>query len=130
MKIFNKAIAAVALAALVSASPTPEVELEERQLLGLLPIPVCVTGNFLGGLPLLGSIVSSLGSQLLSCPAGKTCTALPLPLVGALLPLGVSYIYVVSSYGSEVLTRSWIGKRLALKRVFGNKSFYQAISCQ
>ena len=102
MQLFNKIFAAVALATMVSATPAPEVE--ERQLLGALPIPVCLTGDFLGGLPLIGSIVESLGSELLSCASGETCTALPLPLVGSLLPLGVSFIHIklISEY--ETLT--------------------------
>lgn len=87
MQLFNKVFAALAVATLVSATPAAEVE--ERQL-PALPIPVCVSGSFLGGLPLLGTIVSLLGSSLLACEKGETCTALPVPIVGSLLPLGVS----------------------------------------
>lgn len=81
--MFNKAILAVATLAVAQtalATPTP-------QLAGL-PSIVCLTGpldiaaGLLDSLPLVGTLVS--------CSSGETCEPLPVPIVGSLLPLGVS----------------------------------------
>lgn len=86
--MFNKAILAVAtLAAAQTALATPTPQLD-----GLLPSIVCLTGpltsvasGLLDSLPVVGGVLS-----VVSCSSGETCTALPLPLVGSLIPIGVS----------------------------------------
>ena len=80
MKSFT-AIVALAIVAVVAANPTP---VEERQL-GGLPSIVCLTGPLSG---IASGILS--GVSVVDCAAGQTCTALDIPIVGSLLPIGVS----------------------------------------
>ena len=77
MKSFT-ALVSLAIVAIVAASPSP---VEERQL-GGLPSVVCLTGALADTLPTEISVVS--------CATGETCTALDIPIVGSLLPIGVS----------------------------------------
>ena len=77
MKSFT-AIVTLAIVAIVAASPAP---VEERQLSGL-PSVVCLTGPLAGALP--------AGISVVSCATGETCTALDIPIIGSLLPIGVS----------------------------------------
>lgn len=82
MKAFSTLVA-FALAAVAVATPAP---VEERQISGL-PTLVCLTG----ALSTLGSgLLDTLGLTILDCAAGETCTALDVPIVGSLLPIGVS----------------------------------------
>ena len=85
MKSLN-ALVALAFASAVVATPAP---IEERQL-GDLPSIVCLTGvlSSVGA-----SILEGLGITILDCDAGETCTALDIPIVGDLLPIGVSRAY-------------------------------------
>lgn len=71
--------AAAVLATFVSASPAAQVK--ERQLSGL-PSVVCLTGALSGALP--------ADLDVVACAADETCTALDIPIVGSLLPIGVS----------------------------------------
>ena len=77
MKSFT-ALVSLAIVAIVAASPAP---VEERQLSGI-PSVVCLTGPLAGVLP--------SGISVVSCDTGETCTALDIPIVGSLLPIGVS----------------------------------------
>ena len=81
MKSFT-AIVTLAIVAIVAASPAP---VEERQL-GGLPSVVCLTGSLAGALP--------AGISVVSCDAGETCTALDIPIIGSLLPIGVSTLQI------------------------------------
>lgn len=81
--MFNKAILAVfTLAATQTALATPTPQLAGLPSIVCLTGPLDIASGILDSLPLVGTLVS--------CSAGETCQSLPLPIVGPLLPLGVS----------------------------------------
>lgn len=82
MKAFTTLVA-FALAAVVVATPNP---IEKRQLAGL-PTVVCLTST--STISSITSILGELGvSSIVTCSASQNCTALP--IIGTLLPIGVS----------------------------------------
>ncbi|KAL5504773.1 hypothetical protein ACEPAH_7436 [Sanghuangporus vaninii] len=80
MQFFNKIAIVAMLAAFVAA--TPITETDKRQLGDILPSIVCLMG------PLASAVPS--GMSIVACATGETCTALDIPIIGGLLPIGVS----------------------------------------
>ena len=90
MQLFNKVAVVTMLAAFVAANPIAEAD--KRQL-GGLPTIVCLTGP-LGSIG--AGILDGLGIGILDCSTGQTCTPLDIPIVGALLPIGVRFRQISS----------------------------------
>ncbi|KAL5532093.1 hypothetical protein ACEPAF_5657 [Sanghuangporus sanghuang] len=84
MQFFSK----IAIVAMFTASvaATPITETDKRQLSGI-PSIVCLTGP-LGDIG--SSIIDGSGIGIIGCPSDETCTALDIPIIGELLPIGVS----------------------------------------
>lgn len=86
--MFSKLIAAFALIVARPAAASPQ--------LGGLPSSVCLLSSDLApSAPALSLLTLLGGLTVVECPAGETCTALDIPVLGDLLPLGVS-----SGFGS------------------------------
>ncbi|KAL5483309.1 hypothetical protein ACEPAI_8539 [Sanghuangporus weigelae] len=94
MQFFNKIAIVAMFTAFVAAKPVPETD--KRQL----PSIVCLTDV----LSNLGSgLLDVLDLTILDCSTGETCTALGIPIVGDLLPIGVSLAARSHKAGHELI---------------------------
>ena len=92
------------LALVVAAAVATKTALAAPQL-GNPPFSVCLTG-FLGDTA--EGLLDQLGVTVLDCTSDMTCTALDIPLLGGLLPIGVSF---TSIHCLIALYRAFFGRR-------------------
>ncbi|KAL5521294.1 hypothetical protein ACEPAG_9217 [Sanghuangporus baumii] len=97
MQFFSKIALVTMFTAFVAA--TPVTETDKRQLSGI-PSIVCLTGT-LGNIG--SSVLDALNITLLDCASGTTCTTLNIPIVGSLLPIGVSLAARLHKVGHELI---------------------------
>ena len=79
------------IAAFASIAARPAVASPQ---LGGLPTSVCLLSSDIApSTPALSLPTLPEGLSVVECPTGETCTAFDIPILGALLPIGVSSVF-------------------------------------